>query len=215
MIAVAVTVEVTALIASIFLITGGPERYWSARAIAYGVVSAVAWLVVSLFLEGRGVDPRAIWRWPDSPVRAVPGWLAHLGAVVAALVLGAFACGYVAFLEWLPWTRKYMAGINAIQAENAPAIPWQLLLAVGLAPVTEEWLFRGLLHRSLEREWGNGWRALAVSSACFAVYHPPVAWVPVFLLGALCAWLFRKGGKLSACVLAHAVYNLVVALAGA
>ena len=55
MIAVAVTVEVTALIASIFLITGGPERYWSARAIAYGVVSAVAWLVVSLFLEGRGV----------------------------------------------------------------------------------------------------------------------------------------------------------------
>lgn len=212
MIAVAVTVELTSLIASIFLVTGGPEFFWSTRVIASAAVSALAWLVVTLFLEGRGVPPGAIWHWPDSGSHAIPGWVPHLGALLAALGLGILARGYIAFLEWLPWTREYMAGLHAIQAENASAFPWQLLLAAGLAPVTEEWLFRGLLHRSLAREWGGGWWPVIVSSACFAVYHPPVSWVPVFLLGVLCAWLFRKGGKLSACVLAHAVYNLVVIL---
>jgi len=37
----------------------------------------------------------------------------------------------------------------------------------------EEYLFRGLLFRALDRESG-GWRAVAGSAAFFAVYHPPL-----------------------------------------
>jgi membrane protease YdiL (CAAX protease family) len=39
-----------------------------------------------------------------------------------------------------------------------------------IAPFTEEYLFRGLLFRALDREWG-GWRAVVGSAAFFAIYH--------------------------------------------
>ena len=78
-------------------------------------------------------------------------------------------------------------------------------------PFAEEYLFRGLLYRALDREWG-GWRAILASAAFFAVYHPPLAWVPVALLGATNALLFKKTGRLAPAVLLHMVYNAVVLL---
>jgi len=45
------------------------------------------------------------------------------------------------------------------------------IMAVGFAPFDEEYLFRGLLFRALDREWG-GWTAVVGSAAFFAVYHP-------------------------------------------
>ena len=74
------------------------------------------------------------------------------------------------------------------------------------APLAEEFLFRGLLYRALDREWG-GWRALLGSAAFFAIYHPVPAWAPVGLLGLLNALLFKKTGRLAPAVLLHMVYN--------
>ena len=86
-----------------------------------------------------------------------------------------------------------------------------IVMAVFVAPFAEEFLFRGLLYRALDREWG-GWRAVLGSAAFFAVYHPALAWVPVGLLGATNALLFRRTGRLEAAVLLHMVYNVVVTL---
>src|SRR5712671_962545 len=46
-----------------------------------------------------------------------------------------------------------------------------LAMSVPIGPFAEEYLFRGLLYRSLNREW-VGWRAAVGSTAFFAVYHP-------------------------------------------
>jgi membrane protease YdiL (CAAX protease family) len=86
---------------------------------------------------------------------------------------------------------------------------WLAIVTVGLAPVAEEFLFRGLLFKSLEREWGVG-RAVLGSACFFAVYHPPLAWIPVGLVGAACALLFRRSGHLAPSVLLHTAYNAVV-----
>lgn len=48
------------------------------------------------------------------------------------------------------------------------------------------------------------------SAAYFAMYHPPVAWIPVFAVGVANAWLFKKSGSLIPCVLLHMAYNVVV-----
>ena len=64
-------------------------------------------------------------------------------------------------------------------------------MAVGFAPFAEEYLFRGLLFRALDREWG-GWRAVVGSAAFFAIYHPAISWLPVGLLGAANASCSRK-----------------------
>ena len=44
----------------------------------------------------------------------------------------------------------------------------------------------------------------------FASYHPPLAWLPVAMLGATNAWLFKKSGRLAPAVILHMVYNAVV-----
>ena len=83
------------------------------------------------------------------------------------------------------------------------------VMAVAFAPFAEEFLFRGLLYRALDREWG-GARAVAGAAAFFAVYHPLLSWPPVFALGALNAVLFRRSGTLGSSVAAHVAYNAVV-----
>lgn len=52
---------------------------------------------------------------------------------------------------------------------------WYTLAAVAFAPFAEEYLFRGLLFRALDREWGD-WRAVLGSAAFFAIYHAPLAY---------------------------------------
>jgi len=83
------------------------------------------------------------------------------------------------------------------------------IMAVLFAPIAEEYLFRGLLYRALEREW-RGWRAVAGSAAFFAIYHPVLSWLPVGLLGITNALVFKKTGRLAPAVLLHTVYNAVV-----
>jgi len=85
------------------------------------------------------------------------------------------------------------------------------VMAVAFAPFAEEYLFHGLLFKALDREWG-GWRAVVGSAAFFAVYHPPLSWLPVGLLGITNALLFKKTGRLAPAVILHMVYNAVVVL---
>jgi membrane protease YdiL (CAAX protease family) len=87
------------------------------------------------------------------------------------------------------------------------------VMAIGFAPFAEEYLFRGLIFRALDREWG-GWRATVGSAAFFAIYHPPLSWLPVALLGAANALMFKKTGRLAPAVVLHMVYNAVVLMWG-
>ena len=88
---------------------------------------------------------------------------------------------------------------------------WTKFAELGLLglPFAEEYLFRGLLYRALDREWG-GWRAVLGSAAFFAVYHPALSWLPVAALGAANAMLYKKTGYLAPAIALHLVYNAVV-----
>jgi uncharacterized protein len=87
-----------------------------------------------------------------------------------------------------------------------------VVLAVVLAPVVEELVFRGALHQGLRRRTGF-WPAAVLSSAIFAVVHvevvasSPVFLVQLFLLGVLFAWLLERTGNLLAPVVAHLAFN--------
>jgi membrane protease YdiL (CAAX protease family) len=84
-------------------------------------------------------------------------------------------------------------------------------MAVVFAPLAEEYFFRGLLFRSLDRELGD-WRAVVLSAAFFAIFHPPLAWLPVACLGLVTAWLFKNTRHLLPCVACHMVYNATLFL---
>jgi uncharacterized protein len=87
-----------------------------------------------------------------------------------------------------------------------------LIVAVVMAPLVEEILFRGLLFQALRRRVGL-WPAALLSTAIFAVIHveivfsQPVALAGLSALGVFLAWAFHRTGSLVVPILGHAVFN--------
>ncbi len=130
---------------------------------------------------------------------------------VVGLLLGAVAHEYTVLLHYLPVVREVLQRSAGQMAQNSELHMMYGILAVCFAPFAEEYLFRGLLYRTLDREWG-GWKAVFGSAAFFTIYHPVLAWIPVFTLAVLNAMLFKKSGKLLPAVALHMAYNLVVSV---
>ncbi len=81
------------------------------------------------------------------------------------------------------------------------------LLAVVVAPLTEELVFRGLILRGLLGRW-RPLAAILFSAGLFALVHFNPAQAPVaLLLGLLTGWLYARTRSLGLCILAHALNN--------
>jgi membrane protease YdiL (CAAX protease family) len=214
MVAILGMTEVIALVSGITIFAVGPDRLWMARFIAYAATSLLTWIIMNQWLRRRGVPSGEVWFW------RTPGRGLAMGTKLSSLALGAW-CGlllgglahfYVRGIEhFLPKFTTDFAKTAQYFLEHPRDRIWLALLAVGCAPLAEEYLFRGLLFRALDREWG-GWRAVFISAAFFAIYHPPASWLPVAALGATNALLFRHTERLWPCVVAHACYNAAVLL---
>ena len=187
------------------------------RAFAYGVSAACVSIGVARFLANRGVRMADTWRWrPVDPGTALPGWRLDASGCQSLLIgcllglaLGLLGRGYLAILHQSDWIGEMLDKANA-QMDSVPHLRASyFIMAVLFAPIAEEYLFRGLLYRALEREW-RGWRAVAGSAAFFAIYHPVLSWLPVGLLGITNALVFKKTGRLAPAVLLHTVYNAVI-----
>lgn len=210
MVGIAVMAEGIGLTTGIFSAIAGTAALNIARAVAYGLGALLTCLIMASFLRKRGVKSAAIWTWPSA--QAPFGWASALFAgTFAGGLLGLCAVGYRQLVLQLPAVQEIIAKHPEMAAVSSAHFWWLALLAIGFAPLAEEYLFRGLLYRALDREWGGG-RALLGSAAFFAIYHPPLSWLPVGLLGLLNALLFKKTGRLLPCVLSHMAYNAAVVL---
>jgi uncharacterized protein len=101
-----------------------------------------------------------------------------------------------------------------IALQGGAATVLAILLAVVIAPVTEEIVFRGVLFRALTGTVGM-WPAAVLSSAVFAVIHfevlfsQPLALVGLFTVGLLLAIAYHRTGSLLVPIIGHAVFNAV------
>jgi membrane protease YdiL (CAAX protease family) len=228
MIAISILVEAAAVVTAFLfgataVMGAGRESVPALQALSYGICAVIVSVGMSNFLSERGVSNRDVWRWGasgDTEEESEPWWRAIatgkaipfrplMAGVAGGIILGLFAHGYLSVLLHIPVTAEI---IRKSQEEMA-GIPnfrlWYGVMAVGFAPFAEEYLFRGLLFRALDREWG-GWRAVVGSAAFFAIYHPALSWLPVALLGATNAVLFKKTGRLAPAVVLHMIYNAIV-----
>lgn len=85
--------------------------------------------------------------------------------------------------------------------------------AVLLAPVVEEFLFRGLLQQSLFYHFGSIIPAMVIPTIIFALFHVGYlfyfpALLELLALGILLAWLMTKTGNILIPILTHALFNL-------
>jgi membrane protease YdiL (CAAX protease family) len=220
MISISILVEGGAIITGILVLTMGRDNIAVAQGISYALCALLVSLFIARFLSKRGVSYGEVWYWPAAVAAGVQPqpWWRHstLGMSLAAgaaggLILGLMARGYLLVLTHLPATAEMLRNGHEHLAQMPNLRISYAVTAVLFAPFAEEYLFRGLLFRALDREWG-GWQAVVGSAAFFAVYHPALSWFPVFLLGLSNALLFKKTGRLAPAVILHMVYNAVVVM---
>ncbi len=212
MIAISALVEICAFISGAAIFVFGRDNLAAAQTVGYGAGAVIVSLAMAQFLRKRGVAQSEIWLWRDPNSARASGkgmFLSLAVGVMLGLALGLFALFYLKLLHQFPSTAATLDEASRKQA----AIPHLqiALLAMGVlfAPVAEEYLFRGMLYRALDREWG-GWLAVVGSAVFFAIYHPPLAWAPVFAVGLCNALLFKRTGRLAPAVALHMVYNATV-----
>ncbi len=209
MIAISVLVEGGAVLTGVALGVLGRNNLATVQVVIYGFCAVLVSLGLAKFLRDRDVSLRDVWLWPSGGA-AQFGWVGSLALGVGGGVgLGLCACGYLTVLLQFPALAEIIHQAQARMAEIPGLRTSYIIMAVVFAPCAEEYLFRGLLFRALDREWG-GWKAVIGSAAYFAIYHPVLSWLPVSLLGVANALLFKKTGRLAPAVVLHMVYNIVV-----
>lgn len=80
------------------------------------------------------------------------------------------------------------------------------VIALGIKPVWEEFLFRGFIYQGLKTSLSPMWAGI-LSASVFCLFQPPWNALPVFLLGLVTAWIFEQSKSLIASMVVHAVYN--------
>lgn len=107
----------------------------------------------------------------------------------------------------LPTDQQEM--VDLVRNTDSPGLLTLIaLLAVVLAPVAEELVFRAGLFRYLRTRVPRG-VALAAPALLFAALHGNlVAFAPLVVLGVLLALAYEQSGRLLVPITAHALFNL-------
>jgi CAAX prenyl protease-like protein len=148
------------------------------------------------------------------------GAQAGLEAVVANDALGARA---TQFLRWLglgvPRLEGFRPDFFPSPAANAISVGLRFVRLVVVVPLLEEIFWRGFLLRWLidpifesvpvgtYRPW-----PFFITTIGFCLEHQAADWPAALLTGALYNWVAIRTKSLSACVLAHAITNLLLGL---
>jgi membrane protease YdiL (CAAX protease family) len=170
-----------------------------------GLLAIVIWWIRT-FGDGRlgplGVPPRKPW--------------GDVGTGLGVGVLAVFADGLVAravqdLVQAITGHAPHMPP-SVTNDLHGPWLPVVAFVAVVMAPICEETLFRGFILQGLERGLRGPWPVL-VSAAFFAFVHVyPLVMPSVFVIGVLFALLFMWRRSLLASMTAHATVNLVVVM---
>lgn len=191
MISISILVESGAVVTGLLIFIAGSENLALMQAMGYALCAVVVSVGVMRFLDKRGVTLKDVWCWRAPGVQRAPLALSLLAGAVGGVVLAFSARGYLALLMQFRATAELIRS-SPQESDNLPDLRLSyVVMGVFFAPWAEEYLFRGLMFRALDREWG-GWRAVVGAAAFFAVYHAPLSWAPVFLVGATNALLFKK-----------------------
>jgi membrane protease YdiL (CAAX protease family) len=136
-----------------------------------------------------------------------------IAAGIALPIIGGILTQFLAQGHQVPQDIKQL-GANASLAAKLVL----MVVAIAIAPLIEELLFRGVLLSAWLKRLNVGW-AVACTSLAFALVHLPdlkFLWYGLpnlAMLGAAFAWLRLKSNSLWPAVIAHGMNNLVTTLA--
>ena len=99
-----------------------------------------------------------------------------------------------------------------LEASNSTSGLLQLIAALSLAGLCEEFTFRGFLQTSIQKKYPLG-VALFISSLAFGLFHfdlQAVYTISAFLMGLVLGYVYHRWRSYTVSALAHATVNLIV-----
>ena len=127
-----------------------------------------------------------------------------LPIAIMAVCFNVITSVVVSNLPWpQSWMDSYMANSSSI---DGSIMSW--IVAVLMAPVLEEIVFRGLMYSRLKK--GLPVIAAAIlTSMAFGIAHGTIIWfIYTFIFSLVLIWVFERFQSLTACIVLHMAYNL-------
>ena len=157
-------------------------------------------------LKGFGLNIRTIGKdFFLAIVNLLAAWPLMMAAITMTMLVAE-----------LIWGREYQMQQHQ-QLEmitEYPQLPLRIMIvfvAVVIAPLLEEMLFRGFIQttiRSFLNIRNSAWPAIAVSSVFFAIMHAEAGhWPTLFILGVCLGYSYEKSGSLFRPIFIHLFFN--------
>jgi membrane protease YdiL (CAAX protease family) len=166
-----------------------------------------AWLLIFIFLKQHQVGWRDAFGFRSANLKKSLLLAVGVLALVLPVVLGLEQLSALA-LQKIGWPPEDQRAVELfIHAKSWWQRGYFVLFAVVLAPVAEEFVFRGTLYPFIKQ---LGWPKLALVgvSFLFALIHLNApTFVPLFVLALALTWLYEKTDCLLAPITAHALFN--------
>jgi len=180
----------------------------------YGVVlvstlgfQGVTWVLILFFLRQHQVGWREAFgfRGPQLPRALLMAVLFGIAIILVVSVLHLFSEEILARLGWP--SEEQVAVMLLANTRQWWMRVYLGVFAIVLAPVAEEFIFRGMLYPFI-KQLGSPRFAFFGTSAIFALIHLDLGTlVPLFVLALALTWLYEKTDNLLAPIAAHALFN--------
>jgi membrane protease YdiL (CAAX protease family) len=159
------------------------------------------------FFRRRGIDWRqAFGLRRKSPLRATAFGGIFFLATLPPLAVVFPVCAKLCHVFGIKDTPQDVADLLA-NSDSTLVVVLIVAFAIAVAPVFEEFFFRGFAYPALKQRWGT-WRALVIVSAAFAAIHlhlPSLG--PLFVLAVGLGLAYELTGSLLAPITMHALFN--------
>jgi uncharacterized protein len=175
--------------------------------IANTVVQDIGFVLVAVYCAHIG--GRVVRAWQFGLRRPGVGWHRAIGMVIALLLAFiVFSAVWVALFH--PSEEKLLETLGA--NETVALLVLSAALTCVIAPICEEFLFRGYIFTALRR-WRGTWPAAVITGLVFGGVHagsaPALDLVPLAALGFGLCLLYRYSGSLYPCIITHCLNNCV------
>ena len=182
---------------------GGEDEIYAAMlnadVVALTLISGLLTIAVVLafYLIRRKKLSEALWLRPVSASALFTG--ASLAPALYFVV--------VIVLSILPeaWTESY----GEASADIVTGTVLGVISVAVVAPIVEEFIFRGLIMTRLSRVM-TGWLAVLLSAAVFGLCHGELVWFCyAFVLGAVFGFMDLRAGSIWPSILGHVMFNAI------
>lgn len=167
------------------------------------------WILIPIFLRQHQMDWRAAFGFHKLNLSRTLLWAAVLAAVILPVALELQSVS-VFFLKKTGWPVKDEAAVALVSGAKSLWLKIYLgVFAVAIAPVAEEFIFRGVLFPFIKQLGFPKLAWMGVSFLFAAIHLDAAIFLPLFAFAVALTWLYEKTGGLLAPIVAHSLFNAV------